>query len=190
MPVPSYFYPVNSGIFIEDTTKHLQMMIMNDRPQGASAYHTMPTAGKGGRIEFLFMRRGVTNDQLGVSEPVEDFGVGGQPVNYTGRYYLTFTSTRLELFDIMHKRHLQTMNPLQIFNTLNFKVVNKLPEDRNGWELRKNDFLTFLNMSNVQDVQLLPSSDLEDMYLRIYRYTGPNQVNGQKQAALSQEQMK
>jgi hypothetical protein len=28
----SYFYPVNSGLFIEDKTRNLQMTVMNDRP--------------------------------------------------------------------------------------------------------------------------------------------------------------
>ena len=85
---------------------------MNDRPQGASAYHTAATQPHGGRIEYLFMRRGVTSDNLGVSEPMEDYGTAGQPVNYTGKYYLTFTTNRLECFDIMHKRHLRNMNSL------------------------------------------------------------------------------
>ena len=151
------------------------MLVMNDRPQGASGYYTNEqTKYKGGRIEFLFMRRGVSSDDLGVSEPMEDYGPGGQPVNYTGKYYLTFTKERLELFNIMHKRHLQNMNQLQIFNTMNFRIVNKLPEDRNSFNLRKNDFLMHLNMSNIEDIQLIPSSDLNDMYLRVYRYTGPD----------------
>lgn len=28
----SFFYPVNSGVFIEDKTRNLQMVVMNDRP--------------------------------------------------------------------------------------------------------------------------------------------------------------
>lgn len=30
--VPSYFYPINSGLFIEDHLGEDQMIIMNDRP--------------------------------------------------------------------------------------------------------------------------------------------------------------
>jgi hypothetical protein len=37
--VSGYFFPVNSGLFIEDESKGLQMLVMNDRPQAASAYH-------------------------------------------------------------------------------------------------------------------------------------------------------
>ena len=38
-PVPSYFFPINAGIFIEDPSDREQMVVMNDRPQGGSAYH-------------------------------------------------------------------------------------------------------------------------------------------------------
>ena len=30
--VPTYFYPINSAIFIENTEKQDQMVVMNDRP--------------------------------------------------------------------------------------------------------------------------------------------------------------
>jgi hypothetical protein len=30
--VPSYFYPVNSGIYLEDHLRDVQMVVMNDRP--------------------------------------------------------------------------------------------------------------------------------------------------------------
>ena len=45
--VPTYFYPVNSAIYIEGNSQ--QMVVMNDRPQGGSAY-------KDGRIELMLIR--------------------------------------------------------------------------------------------------------------------------------------
>lgn len=49
----SNFYPVNSGIMIEDTYLKQQMTVMNDRSQSASAF-------KFGRIEMMINRRGFT----------------------------------------------------------------------------------------------------------------------------------
>jgi hypothetical protein len=69
-PVPSYFYPINAGMFIEDQDKRVQFVVMNDRPQAASAYHQTEN---GSRLEYLFMRRTITNDQLGVNEAMDDF---------------------------------------------------------------------------------------------------------------------
>lgn len=45
--VPTYFYPVSSAIFIEEGAS--QMVVMNDRPQGGSAYIN-------GRVELMLVR--------------------------------------------------------------------------------------------------------------------------------------
>lgn len=50
--VASYFYPINSGIFIEDTMNE-QMIVMNDRPQGGTSFVL-------GRIELMLNRVGST----------------------------------------------------------------------------------------------------------------------------------
>jgi hypothetical protein len=51
-------------------------------------------------------------------------------MNYSGKYYLTLTTSRNELFDIMHRRHIATMNQLQMFTTGDYRVLEKGPEDR------------------------------------------------------------
>ena len=61
--VAMYYYPINAGLFIEDKDSHEQMVVMNDRPQGGSAY-------KDGRLELMIHRLGTTTDQLGVNEGV------------------------------------------------------------------------------------------------------------------------
>ena len=46
----SNFYPITTGIIIEDTNLHEQMVIMNDRSAGASAYNN-------GTVEIMISRR-------------------------------------------------------------------------------------------------------------------------------------
>lgn len=106
------------------------------------------------------MRRGITTDGLGINEAMDEKDAKGQPLNYTGRYYLCLPTSRNELFDIMHKRHIETMNALQMFTTGNYRVLDKPPVDRTLFEAKKNNLLTFLNNSNVQDMQFIPSNDL------------------------------
>ena len=59
------YYPVSSGIIIEDTNKIHQMIVMNDRPQGGSAFDQ-------NRIELMFNRRGYSNDDMGMVEPINE----------------------------------------------------------------------------------------------------------------------
>lgn len=41
---------------------------------------------------------------------MDDYQVGGKLLNYTGKYYVTLTSNRAELYDIIQQRHLKNMN--------------------------------------------------------------------------------
>lgn len=85
--VSSYFYPINAGLFIEDKAFKEQMLVMNDRPQGGSAYHE-------GRIELMFHRLGKTSDNLGVGEPIIDETPDTKGANVSVKFYLSFTQTR------------------------------------------------------------------------------------------------
>jgi len=60
----SNYYPINSAILIEDAGE--QMVVMNDRSQGGSAYFD------NGRIELMMNRRGSTSDDLGHDEPLDE----------------------------------------------------------------------------------------------------------------------
>jgi len=57
--VVSNFYPVDSAIMAEDTTKSIQATIQNDRSESGSVYHP-------GRIELLINRRTSCDDNLGM----------------------------------------------------------------------------------------------------------------------------
>ena len=88
------------------------MVVMNDRPQAASGYHC-DSQGEfpfGCRLEYLFMRRTQTSDNLGVNEGMDDMGPAGAPMNFSGRFWLTLTKDRSELYSIMEKQHLKVMS--------------------------------------------------------------------------------
>ena len=93
---------MNSGIFIEDTYNE-QMLVMNDRPQGGSAYVL-------GRVELMFYRVGATSDQLGVYEGINDYSMDGKGINVTGKFHLAFTEKREETYRKMQRRHVLTMS--------------------------------------------------------------------------------
>ena len=71
---------------------------MNDRPQGGTAYHK-------GRIELMFHRYGITNDELGIYEPMNDWSPDSRGINVTAKFYLSFTKNRDTLFRMIQKRH-------------------------------------------------------------------------------------
>ena len=60
------------------------MAVMNDRPQGGSAY-------KDGRIELMIIRSGNTQDDLGIWEAMKDWSADGKGPNVTAKFYLAFT---------------------------------------------------------------------------------------------------
>ena len=108
----SNYYPVNSGIFIEDAGE--QMIVMNDRSEGGSAYFD------NGRIELMINRRGNTSDDLGNEESLNEtawFDGRELGVRVNAKYQLQFTSSRYDAFSSIRQRYLRTQNPLQYFQT-------------------------------------------------------------------------
>ena len=78
---------MSSGIYIKDSKEESRMMlVMNDRPQGGSAY-------KSGRIELMFNRYGTTNDHLGVWESMQDLDSSGNSLNVSATYRLYFSKS-------------------------------------------------------------------------------------------------
>ena len=91
----AYFFPVNSGIFIESSLSNTsQVGIMNDRPMAASAYSK-------GRIEFIIMRQSVGMDGVGINEPMIDWSPDGKGINYTATFHLAMTTTKEELYKLV-----------------------------------------------------------------------------------------
>ena len=101
------FFPVNSGIFIENSNE-TQVVVMNDRPMAASAYSP-------GRIEFIIMRQTLTADGLGIDEPLIDWSPDGKGINYTATFNLLFASNKEDVYRAVQKEHIKAMVHTQVF---------------------------------------------------------------------------
>ncbi|GFR81258.1 alpha-mannosidase [Elysia marginata] len=75
------YFPVTSRIFIRDETKKLQLTLFPDRTQGGSSLQE-------GSLELMVHRRSMTDDGLGMQEPLNDLGSDKDGIIYTGKHYL------------------------------------------------------------------------------------------------------
>ena len=76
-PISENYYPVNSRIFINDSTT--QLTVMSDRSQGGSSI-------RDGQLEIMLHRRLLKDDFLGVGEPLNEPGVDGQGLVTRGKH--------------------------------------------------------------------------------------------------------
>jgi hypothetical protein len=102
---------------------------------------------------------------------MDDFGPGGSPTNFSGRFWVTLTNNRSELYSIMQRQHLKVMNRPQVLFSRVVKppttvVTNKGHKDQG---LRQAAFLSWLSKQNVLDVKLIPSSDMSLFNMRVHR---------------------
>ncbi len=91
------------------------MYVLNDRPQGGSAYQS-------GRIELMIIRQGTTQDELGIWEAMRDWSADSLGANVSAKFYMGFTSDREQLFRLIQERHLKNMKPMQTFYSLQYKA--------------------------------------------------------------------
>ncbi|XP_065912002.1 lysosomal alpha-mannosidase-like isoform X1 [Dysidea avara] len=80
-PVSGNYYPVNSRIYMQDTSSNTQFTILTDRSQGGSSL-------KDGSLELMVHRRLITEDERGVGEPLLEFGQFGDGLIARGNHLL------------------------------------------------------------------------------------------------------
>ena len=98
----SNYYPVTSAIIVEDTALHEQMIVMNDRSAGGSAYNN-------GTIEIMISRRHNTSDLLGNDESLnETEWIDGMElgVRTPAKFILKFTHGRANAHDAVRRSYL------------------------------------------------------------------------------------
>jgi hypothetical protein len=76
------------------------MIVMNDRPQGGSAYDQ-------GRIELMINRRGYTDDGLGMAEALNEKDSKGNGLNVSAKFYLSFTDSRESALKAIRKNYVK-----------------------------------------------------------------------------------
>jgi len=54
---------------------------------------------------------------------MDEMNERGLPINYTMKYYMTFTTSRDEAFDLIHRRHLANLNsPMYFLHKGQYKI--------------------------------------------------------------------
>ncbi|CDW91487.1 glycosyl hydrolases family 38 protein [Stylonychia lemnae] len=160
--VAQEFYPITSGLFISDQENRTHFMVFNDRPQGGSAYQK-------GRLELMINRFGFTTDDLGVSDPMQDYSIDNLGINVTAKFWVSYANNRLEALEKLQKRHLKNQNPQDTFygTQVNFQEIQI--SDINN-KIKYAAFEKFTNQYLIKHIQLLPMNQFEDMFLQVTRF--------------------
>lgn len=121
------YYPVNSRIYIKDEIANKQFTLVTDRSQGGSSIQD-------GSVEIMLHRRILTDDHLGVSEPLNEPGVDGKGLIVKGKFYVILD--KIENSARIHRPLAIQINndPLAFFSPFgeterikqNWKNINKL----------------------------------------------------------------
>lgn len=81
-PVAGNYYPVNSRIYIKDTTRDIQLTVLTDRSQGGSSI-------RDGSVELMVHRRLLYDDAFGVGEALNESYYGGKGLVVRGTHRVT-----------------------------------------------------------------------------------------------------
>ena len=115
--VASYFYPINSLIFVENPTTSQTFGVLTSQPQGGSAYMSS-------RIELVLIRQTNSQDELGIWETMRDWSADGMGANITQKLKLVLADGREQLYRTAQINHASSLaSPLQ-FYSLQYKEKN------------------------------------------------------------------
>lgn len=70
----------------------------------------------------MFHRQGVTNDELGIWEPMRDYSFDNRGVNVSAKFYLAYTKTKKEAYKLIQQRHILNQNQPQLFYGYNYDL--------------------------------------------------------------------
>jgi len=114
MKVNDNYYPINSAIAMRDTTKNVQVTVMNQHSQGGGVIQN-------GSIELMQNRRLLADDNKGVDEALNETQPDGRGIAVNTKYFLSFTDLS-KASSTQRKTQLLTDEPLQFFYATNFTV--------------------------------------------------------------------
>ncbi|XP_055327446.1 LOW QUALITY PROTEIN: lysosomal alpha-mannosidase-like [Paramacrobiotus metropolitanus] len=112
-PIASNYYPVVNSIFLEDEEQGNRLTVLTDRPQGGSSL-------KDGQLELMVHRRLLVDDWLGVTEPLNETGMG-EGLVVRGRHHLIFTKSAKSARRHRMLVHDHYAAPSILFNTVSDK---------------------------------------------------------------------
>jgi len=120
-PVSGNYYPIQSTIYIEDSTTHERLAVLPDRAQGGSSINQ-------GSIELLIHRRLLLDDARGVEENLNELDWDGQGMRQKMTHTLLFTKPG---YIDTHYRRVQYTNDqpnLVVLASASAKAVEKTLE--------------------------------------------------------------
>lgn len=137
-PVSENYYPVNSRIFINDSTT--QLTVLSDRSQGGSSIHD-------GQLEIMLHRRLLKDDFLGVGEALNEPGSDGKGLVSRGKHrvFLSRPSEAASLHRVQAEMLL--LSPILSFTS------NSIPMEM--WIEKFESMYSELSVSLPENVHLL-----------------------------------
>ncbi|CDW78460.1 lysosomal alpha-mannosidase [Stylonychia lemnae] len=162
--VAANFYPINSGIMIDDAKTKNLMFVMNDRPQGGSGYHE-------GRVELMLIRKGSTNDALGLAEVMDDQMRPYVGIDVRAIFYLDFSRDKKQAIKDIMKRHVLNMNKPIYFSSERVDIISRNRSSQKEESTIVKNLDVYLNEIGILDIQLIPSGDFNNIYLRTLQFT-------------------
>jgi len=141
--IPSNYYPITSGIYIEENENKQRMTVLTDRAQGATSLNP-------GEIEIMIHRLTVQDDWKGLSEILKEQDPEGGMLRVSTRHYLMYSSPE---FDLKHK---QRVRQYKIDRGLQFWFAN----------INKD---TFQNPSSAPNTKFLDLESNIKLYIRSYK---------------------
>jgi len=95
IPIPSNYYPITSGMYIEDNESKLRLTVATDRAQGVTSF-------KPGEIEIMIHRLTVQDDWKGLSEILREEDPEGGMLRVSTRHYLIYSSPSINFSIFYH----------------------------------------------------------------------------------------
>ncbi|CDW83658.1 glycosyl hydrolases family 38 protein [Stylonychia lemnae] len=176
---PANFYPVNTGIFIENKAKKLQMIVMNDRSQAGSGFRE-------GRIELLFNRRVLTNDELGNPEFLNELDENYQPIRTQNKYFVRFTNSRKQAFKAITERTFKTLNPIRMYQASKFFQENVTITQIDKETIIIPRLHSILKQLDIVDYKLIPDTKFETALLWLQQFN----IDKQNVKQISRDQVR
>jgi len=148
-PVSGNYYPINSHIYLTDSTESNLLALVTDRSQGGTSLHD-------GQLELMVHRRLLYDDHYGVSEPLNEPGEDGRGLISRGIHYLVAEPSLAQkpMSIIRPLAQHMFLQPWLIFNPTDLKFLDW----KSNFHTEKSG-LTNVLPSNVQILTLEPWRD-------------------------------
>jgi len=113
---------------------------------------------------------------------MKDWSADGLGANVSAVFHVAFTNNREQLYKLIQTKHVLNLNPPMYFHSMVYQTKQPIPTGTQTIrkpsvlasqtpDARKKDFLEFMQMYEIEDVQLQPSDDLIKLFLRIIRFS-------------------